>query len=246
MRDDRDSGSRLYRWLSERIDLTATLGWLASVTGAIYGGLDSRLELRAALRKALAKPVPRHINWLFCFGGITFLLFLIQVVTGILLTLYYRPTPEGAYESVRHISNEVSLGWLIRGLHHWAANALILMMLLHMFRVFYCGAYKHPRELNWMVGVCLLMVAMAFGFTGYLLPWTQLSYWASNVGTELANAVPVVGGPALVVMRGGPVITGETLTRFYSAHVIILPVITVLLLAAHFGMIRRQGISGPL
>lgn len=238
--------SRLYSWFNERIDVNQVLGWLLSASGLIYGGLDRRLEFRDALNKAMKKPVPKHINWSFCFGGLTFFLFIIQVFTGILLTLYYRPTPDGAYESVRHITNHVTFGWLIRGIHHWAANGMILMVLLHMFRVYFYGAYKPPRELNWVVGVGLMGITLAFGFTGYLLPWDQVAYWATTVGSQIAGAVPLVGEPMLLMMRGGEMVTGETLTRFFAGHVIILPVATILLLALHFLMIRRQGISGPL
>jgi quinol-cytochrome oxidoreductase complex cytochrome b subunit len=238
--------SRLYDWFNERIDVNQVLGWFLSASGLIYGGLDRRIEFREALEKALKKPVPKHVNWTFCFGGMTFFLFIIQVFTGILLTLYYRPTPEGAYESVRHITNHVSFGWLIRGIHHWASNIMILMVVLHMLRVYFYGAYKRPRELNWLAGVGLLGVTLAFGFTGYLLPWDQVAYWATTVGSQIAGAVPIVGPTFLLMMRGGEMVTGETLTRFFSAHVIILPVASVVLLAFHFLMIRRQGISGPL
>ncbi len=246
MRERTGLAGRIYRWFTDRIDVTQTLGWFLSATGLIYGGLDQRLEFREAVQKALKKPVPRHVNWTFCFGGLTFFFFLTQVFTGILLTLYYRPTPEGAFESVRHISNDVAFGWLIRGLHHWAANAMILLIMLHMLRVFYYGAYKNPRELNWLAGVCLLGMTMAFGFTGYLLPWNQISYWATTVGSEIGGVVPVVGKYILVTLRGGEQVTGATLTRFYAFHVIILPPLVSLFLAAHFLMIRRQGISGPL
>jgi len=243
---ERKKPGPLYRWFQERIDLPVIVGWLASATGLIYGGLDQRLELREALEKALRKPVPRHVNWLFCFGGLSFLMFGIQVATGILLMLYYRPTPEGAYDSVRFITNHVTLGWLIRGLHRICANMLIVLVVLHMLRVFFYGAYKSPRELNWVAGCFLLMLVLALGFTGYLLPWDQLSFWATKVGTEIAGAVPLIGGFIMTVLRGGAEITGSTLTRFYAFHVIILPAVLVVFLAAHFMMIRRQGISGPL
>ena len=242
----KSSFNRLYGWFNERIDVNQVLGWFLSATGLIYGGLDRRLEIKEALSKALKKPVPKHINWSFCFGGLTFFLFIIQAFTGILLTLYYRPTPEGAYESVRHITNHVAFGWLIRGIHHWGANAMILMVIFHMLRVYFYGAYKSPRELNWVVGVGLLGITLAFGFTGYLLPWDQVAFWATTVGSQIAGAVPVVGGPLLLMMRGGEMVTGETLTRFFAGHIIILPVVTVVLLGLHFLMIRRQGISGPL
>lgn len=237
---------RLYRWFQERIDLPVVVGWILSATGLIYGGLDRRLELREALQQALRKPVPRHVNWLFCFGGLAFLMIGIQVVTGVALTLYYRPTPEGAYDSVRFIMDRVTLGWLVRGLHRWCANLLIVLVALHMLRVFVYGAYKSPRELNWIAGCFLLFITLGLGFTGYLLPWDQLSFWATKVGTEIAGAVPLVGPFVLQILRGGAEITGSTLTRFYAFHVIILPAILIFFLAAHFLMIRRQGISGPL
>jgi len=242
----RKQPSRLYRWFEDRIDLPVVIGWILSATGLLYGGLDRRLELREALQKALRKPVPKHVNWLFCFGGLAFLMFAIQVVTGVLLTLYYRPTPEGAYDSVRFIMNNVTLGWLVRGLHVWCANLLIILVVAHMVRVFAYGAYKSPRELNWIAGCFLLFITLGFGFTGYLLPWDQLSYWATKVGTEIAGAVPIVGPFVMRILRGGTEITGQTLTRFYAFHVIILPAIAVFFLAVHFLMIRRQGISGPL
>lgn len=246
MRSKKDSLGRLYSWFDERVDVRQILGWFLSATGLVYGGLDRRLEFKEALEKALKKPVPKHVNWTYCFGGMTFFLFVLQAATGILLTLYYRPTPEGAYESVRHISSQVSFGWLIRGIHHWGSTAMIAMVLMHMLRVYFHAAYKSPRELNWVVGVCLLGITLAFGFTGYLLPWDQLSYWATTVGSQIAGAVPILGDPLLLMVRGGPTVSGETLTRFYSAHVIILPLAAIVLLVFHFLMIRRQGISEPL
>lgn len=246
MKSRKDFLTRLYDWFNERIDVRQVIGWLLSATWLVYGGLDRRLDFKEALEKALKKPVPKHVNWTYCFGGMTFFLFAVQAVTGILLTLYYRPTPEGAYESVRHISNHVAFGWLIRGIHHWGSNAMIAMVIFHMLRVYFHAAYKPPRELNWVVGVCLLGIAMAFGFTGYLLPWDQLSFWATTVGSQIVGAVPIIGAPLLLMVRGGNTVSGETLTRFYAAHVIILPIIAIVLLACHFLMIRRQGISEPL
>ncbi|MGE5575860.1 MAG: cytochrome b N-terminal domain-containing protein [Syntrophothermus sp.] len=237
---------RVLRWLDARIDVRELFGWVFSFTGLLYGELDRRLDFREALAKALKKPVPKHVNWLFCFGGITFFLFTTQVISGILLTLYYRPTPEVAYESVRHIMNNVTFGWLVRGIHQWAANLMILSVMIHMGRIFFMRAYRPPRELNWLTGVLLLVLTLGFGFTGYLLPWDQRAYWATTVGTEMAGAVPFVGQYLLLILRGGADVTGATLARFYSGHVIILPAVIVIFLAAHFFMVRRQGISGPL
>ncbi|MFQ6088867.1 MAG: cytochrome bc complex cytochrome b subunit [Candidatus Methanofastidiosia archaeon] len=213
----------------------------------LYRYFDERLEIKEALEKFLRKPVPIHAtNWMFCFGGLTFLMFAIQVVTGVLLMVYYVPTPEQAYKSVQFIMRDVNFGWLIRSLHHWAANGMVLMIGLHMARVFYMGAYKKPRELNWIVGVILLFITLGFGFTGYLLPWDQKAFWATTVASELANSIPFIGPYLLVIMRGGQEISGATLTRFYSVHVFILPAIIVAFLLLHFAIIRRQGISGPL
>jgi quinol-cytochrome oxidoreductase complex cytochrome b subunit len=219
---------------------------LFSLTGFVYGPLDQRLGIRDALEKNLKKPVPHHVNWLFCFGGLSLFLFIIQAVTGVLLLMYYRPTIAEAYKSVVFITNNVPFGWLVRGLHHWAANLMIVMVFLHMARVFFYGAYKPPRDFNWVTGVILLMLTLGFGFTGYLLPWNQISYWATTVGTEAPGAVPVIGGYLTMLIRGGQEVGQTTLTRFFAVHVVILPLFISFFLLGHFFMIRKQGIAGPL
>lgn len=231
--------------LEKRVSLREILSWLTLI-GFVYGPLDERLGIRQALEKALRKPVPKHVNWSFCFGGITFFMFIVLVVTGVLLMMYYRPTTAEAYASVVYISNEVPFGWLVRGLHFWAGNLMIVMIFLHMMRVYFYGAYKHPRDFNWVAGVVLLMVTLAFGFTGYLLPWNQISYWATTVGTEIPGAVPWVGDTLKLLARGGPDVSQLTLTRFFALHVVVLPAVAFFFLAVHFAIIRRQGISGPL
>jgi quinol-cytochrome oxidoreductase complex cytochrome b subunit len=209
--------------------------------------LDERFDVRIPLEAFLKKPVPKHaIRWYFCLGGITFALFLIQGVTGILLSLYYRPTPEQAYESILFIMNNVRFGWLIRSIHSWSSTLMIAFCVAHMLRVFITGAYKKPRELNWVAGVFLLLLTLAFGFTGYLLPWDQKALWGSTVGSEILGIIPLIGGWLLGLLRGGLEITGLTLTRFYGIHMLVLPVLAFIFLAAHFIIIRRQGISGPL
>jgi quinol-cytochrome oxidoreductase complex cytochrome b subunit len=209
--------------------------------------LDERFDVRVPLEAFLKKPVPKHaIRWYFCLGGITFALFVIQGVTGILLSLYYRPTPQEAYESILFIMNNVRFGWLIRSIHSWSATLMIAFCVAHMLRVFITGAYKNPRELNWVAGIILLLLTLAFGFTGYLLPWDQKALWGSTVGSEILGVVPLIGGWLLGLLRGGAEITGLTLTRFYGIHMLVLPVLTFVFLAAHFVIIRRQGISGPL
>ena len=208
---------------------------------------DERFDVRRPLEAFLKKPVPKHaIRWYFCLGGITFALFLIQGVTGILLSLYYRPTPGEAYESILFIMNNVRFGWLIRSIHSWSATLMIAFCLAHMLRVFFTGSYKNPRELNWVAGTFLLLLTLAFGFTGYLLPWDQKALWGSTVGSEILGIIPGIGPWLLGLLRGGADITGLTLTRFYGIHMLVLPVLVVVFLAIHFVIIRRQGISGPL
>ena len=209
--------------------------------------LDERLDVRVPLQAFLKKPVPKHaIRWYFCLGGITFALFVIQGVTGLLLSLYYKPTPEGAYESILFIMNNVRFGWLIRSFHSWSATLMIATCILHMLRVYITGAYKRPRELNWVAGMFLGLLTLAFGFTGYLLPWDQKAFWASTVGSQIAGLIPLVGDSLLGMLRGGPDVTGVTLTRFYGIHMLVLPAFTFIFLGVHFVIIRRQGISGPL
>jgi quinol-cytochrome oxidoreductase complex cytochrome b subunit len=209
--------------------------------------LDERFDLRIPLDAFLKKPVPKHaIRWYFCLGGITFFLFVVQGITGILLSLYYKPTPEGAYQSILFIMNNVRFGWLIRSIHSWSASLMIAACVLHMLRVLITGAYKKPRELNWVAGVVLLILTLTFGFTGYLLPWDQKAFWGSTVGSQIFGSIPLVGNALLGLLRGGPDITGFTLTRFYGLHMLVIPLATIVFLGFHFIVIRRQGISGPL
>jgi hypothetical protein len=209
--------------------------------------VDSRYQVKEPMLKVLKKPVPLFATkWFYCLGGITFALLAIQGVTGIMLAAYYQPTPEGAYASIQYIETQVRFGSSIRAIHHWAANGMVVMVVAHMLRVFITGAFKPPRELNWVNGVFLLVLTLAFGFTGYLLPWDQTAFWASTVGTEIAGAEPIIGNLALVFLRGGWDIAAVTLTRFYALHIMVLPAAIILFLVAHFLMIRRQGIARPL
>jgi hypothetical protein len=209
--------------------------------------VDERYQLKEPLTKALTKPVPTFATrWWYCLGGLSFALFGIQAVTGIMLAFYYQPTPEGAYASIQFIETQVRFGAAIRFIHHWAANGMVVMVIAHLVRVFITGAFKPPRELNWMSGVFLLVLTLAFGFTGYLLPWDQTAYWASTVGTEIAGAEPGIGTLALIFLRGGWEISGVTLSRFYALHIMVLPIVVLVFLGAHFLMIRRQGIARPL
>jgi len=179
------------------------------------------------------------------FGGIALFLFGIQVVTGTLLTLYYKPTPEAAYESVQFVTSDVSFGWLIRSMHHWAANLMILFVVLHLVRVFFQAAYKYPRELTWVIGGGLLLVTLGFGFTGYLLPWDQRAYWATVVGTDIAGSVPLIGDALLQLLRGGADVTGDTMSRFFGIHVLVLPLALAGLLALHLLLVHQLGLADP-
>ncbi len=216
------------------------------VLARIRGWLDERFgwaELTEPLRKKRV-PVHRYSHWYF-LGGITLFLFLIQVCTGILLLLYYRPSANEAFESVQYIMTKVQFGWLVRSIHSWAANLMILTAFAHMFSVMFLRAYRKPRELTWISGMLLLFLTLGFGFSGYLLPWNTLAFFATKVGTEVAGQVPLVGRGLVIFLRGGEEVTGATLTRFFGFHVALLPGLTTLLLALHLALIQRFGISVP-
>jgi cytochrome b6 len=209
--------------------------------------VDDRYELSPTLSKLAAKPVPRFaMKWWYCLGGITAFLFVVQGVTGIMLSFYYKPTAAEAYNSILFIENEVRFGSAIRMIHHWAANGMIVMCIAHMLRVFIMGAYKKPRELNWVSGALLLFLTLLFGFTGYLLPWDQRAYWATTVGTDIGGALPAIGNLILVFLRVGWDVSEATLGRFYGLHIIVTPLLTVIFMAAHFMMIRKLGVQRPL
>lgn len=189
------------------------------------------------------KRLPPHTGWLHVFGSLSLIAFGSQIITGILLLVYYRPTPEEAHQSIEYITGEVRFGWLYRQIHAWGATFMIAAVILHMMRTFFMGAYKKPRELTWVVGVFILLTTIVFGFTGYLLPWNQLSYWATTVGTEVSGAIPVVGPWLKKLLLGGETVGGETLSRFFLVHVIILPWTLVFLVAIHLVLMRVQNLS---
>lgn len=208
--------------------------------------LDERLGwegLVGALRKKTV-PLHRRSYWYF-LGGITLFLFVIQVLTGILLLLYYRPGANEAFESVQYIMTRVRFGWLIRSIHSWSANLMIFTAFAHMFSVLFLKAYRKPRELSWVSGVILLFVVMGFGFSGYLLPWNTLAFFATKVGTEITGQVPIIGKPLMTFLRGGEEVTGATLSRFFGFHVAILPGLATLLILLHLLLVQRLGISIP-
>jgi cytochrome b6 len=206
--------------------------------------LEDRLKWRAADDFLRHKSVPINRHWyVYYFGGITLFLFVIQVITGLLLLMYYRPTAEAAHESVRFIMAKVPFGWLVRSIHSWAANLMVFWVFAHMFGSFFVRAYRRPRELTWMSGALLLFLTVGFGFTGYLLPWNTLAYFATKVGTEIVGAVPGVGHFLLVLLRGGEDVTQATLSRFFGIHVAILPALMGIVLALHLFLVQLHGMS---
>jgi hypothetical protein len=217
------------------------------LTKRAYEWVDERYKISGPLSEIASKPVHSFARrWWYCLGGITAFLFIVQGTTGIMLAFYYKPTAAEAYASIQFIESEVYFGAAIRAIHHWSANGMIVMCVAHMIRVFVMGTYKAPRELNWVSGVMLLILTLAFGFTGYLLPWDQRAFWASTVGTEIAGSVPAVGNLVLIFLRDGWGVTEATLGRFYGLHILVVPIITVLFMLVHFMMVRRLGVKRPL
>src|SRR3979411_11074 len=213
--------------------------------------LDERYPFTKSVDEALYQRVPNYANaFYYCFGGMVFILIVLQIVTGIFLAFYYVPdaagNPAPAYTSVNFIMNHVYLGWLIRGIHFWSANLLIVMVVLHMARVYWTGSYRAPRELNWMVGITMMLIVLLFSLTGYLLPWDTKAYWATSVTLQIAASAPLLGPLTETILQGGPTLGGNTLQRFFTVHVFILPALIVLLMYVHFRLIRRHGISEPL
>jgi quinol-cytochrome oxidoreductase complex cytochrome b subunit len=208
--------------------------------------LAERLGLDDLEYLAAKKRVPIHRSSIFYFlGGMALFLFAIQVVTGTLLALYYKPSPDQAFESVRAIMTEVDFGWLIRSVHSWSANLLIGVLFLHLLTTYIMRAYRRPREFTWVTGLALLGMFFAFGFSGYLLPWNELAFFATQVGTKIVSAVPVVGEYLLLMARSGENVTGDTLARFYSLHVVILPLATLAILGIHLFLVQKHGMSIP-
>ncbi len=204
--------------------------------------LDERLAWRQVWQAIFLRKIPK-VNWLFTLGSASLFLAINQIVTGILLTIYYVPTPDHAYDSVQYITTQVTAGWLIRGLHHWGASAMVVVVGLHMLRIIFHGAYKFPREVTWFTGVVLLLIVIGFGFTGYLLPWDQKAYWATTVGTSIAGTPPLIGDWILRIVRGGEELTAITLARFFGVHIWVLPTALLLLTSLHLYLVIRIGIS---
>jgi quinol---cytochrome c reductase cytochrome b subunit, bacillus type len=215
--------------------------------------LEERSGLVGGVRYFLFRKVPGDINWFQTLGSATLTAFLVQAITGVILAMYYKPDPTinpatgtpVAWDSIRHITNDITLGWLVRGMHRWGASLFIILMFFHMARVFLFGAYKYPRELNWIIGVLLLIMGMLEGFTGYLLPWDQTAYWATVVGINLNGTGPIVGPFLASVLRGGSEIGPDTLARFYSIHMLIIPGAIFALIGLHLYLVIRLGVTSP-
>lgn len=209
----------------------------------VLSWVDERLGLTTLYNTILDRKIPK-VNWWYTLGSATLFLFIIQVLTGIFLTVYYVPSPDHAYGSVQYIMNGVTFGWLIRGIHHWGASLMVVFVFAHLLRTFFMAAYKYPRELTWITGVVLFLATLGMGFTGYLLPWNQRAYWATTVGSEIVGTVPLVGDFLLKVVRGGAGLSGVTLARFFAVHIWFLPALILLLIAIHLYLVIRIGISG--
>jgi quinol-cytochrome oxidoreductase complex cytochrome b subunit len=208
----------------------------------LFGWFDERLGLNDLYKATLDRPEPKG-NWWNTLGSASLFLFVMQGLTGIFLTVYYTPSPDHAYDSIQYIMTGVQFGWLIRGIHHWGASLMVMVVFIHMLRVFVTASYKYPRELTWLIGVGLLLLTLGMGFTGYLLPWNQKAFWATTVGTAIAGSVPWVGEFILKALRGGTDLNALTLSRFFSAHIWILPVLLVGLIGVHIFLIIRHGES---
>ncbi len=207
--------------------------------------LEERSGLVGGIKYFLFRKVPGDTGWAHTLGSATLTAFLVQLVTGVILAMYYQPDPKTAYESIKHITNDVTLGWLVRGMHRWGASVFIILLFLHMGRVFLFGAYKYPRELTWVTGVLILATGMLMGFTGYLLPWDQTAYWATAVGINLNGTAPFLGPWLAQFLAGGPEIGSTTLAKFYALHMLLLPGAIIALIGIHIYLVTRLGVVSP-
>ena len=207
--------------------------------------VEERSGIVGAVKYFLFRNVPRDISWPQTLGSATLTAFLVQTVTGVILAFYYKPDPNSAYESIQHITHDLTLGWLVRGMHRWGASVFIILMFFHMARVFLYGAYKYPRELTWIVGVLLLVMGMMEGFTGYLLPWDNTAYWATVVGINLNGTAPFLGPFIAQFLSGGASIGSDTLAMWYSLHMLVLPGAIIGLIVLHLWLVIRLGVSSP-
>jgi menaquinol-cytochrome c reductase cytochrome b subunit len=215
------------------------------VGASIVGWVDERTDASGFLRGFLFRKVPKGTNWFYTLGSATMFAFLSQAVTGIFLAMFYDPSPTHAYDSVQHITNDVWLGSFVRGMHRWGATVMIVLIFLHMGRTFFFGAYKYPRELNWVVGVVLLVLTLAMGFTGYLLPFDQRSFWATVVGVNINGTGPLLGPYLADFLRAGPEFGATTLSRFYAIHMLLIPLLIAALIGIHLYLVTKLGTTAP-
>jgi ubiquinol-cytochrome c reductase cytochrome b subunit/menaquinol-cytochrome c reductase cytochrome b subunit len=207
--------------------------------------VDERTSLSGAGRWLMYRKVPKGTNWFYTLGSATLFAFLNQAITGVFLAMYYRPSANEAYESARHITNDVFLGEFVRGMHKWGSSVMVILVMLHMARTFFFGAYKYPRELNWVIGVVLLILTFVMSFTGYLLPFDQRSYWATVVGVNINGTGPLVGPYLSDFLYGGPAFNATTLSRFYSIHMLLVPGAIAALIGAHLYLVTKLGTTAP-
>ena len=210
------------------------------------GWIDERTSLSGGLRWLMFRKVPKGTNWFYTLGSATMFAFLSQAVTGVFLAMYYRPDGAGgAYESIRYVTNEAFLGEFVRGMHKWGSSVMVILIFLHMARTFFFGAYKYPRELNWVIGVVLLILTMTMSFTGYLLPFDQRAYWATIVGVNINGTGPIIGPYLSDFLRAGPEFGATTLSRFYSIHMLLVPGAIAALIGAHLYLVAKLGTTAP-
>ncbi len=206
--------------------------------------LTDRIGWQQYLKPFLEKPLPGDLGWTVTLGSLCALLFAVQAVTGMILAFYYNPSPDQAYTSINYLMNDVSMGGILRGIHHWGAGALVIFVFAHLATNFFSGAFKAPRELTWIVGVCLFLLTLGFGFSGYLLPWDQKAYWATVVSANIPKDIPLVGKFIARLMLGGETVSGLTLTRFYAIHTLVLPALTAFFIMFHIYLVRIHDIVG--
>jgi menaquinol-cytochrome c reductase cytochrome b subunit len=211
----------------------------------LVGWLEERFGLSGFLTAVLLRKVPKGTNWFYTLGSATLFAFVVQAITGVFLAMYYTPSPVEAYASITHLTNDVFLGEFVRGMHKWGASVMVILVFVHMARTFFFGAYKYPRELNWVIGVILLILTMVMGFTGYLLPFDQRSYWATIVGVNINGTGPIVGPYLSDFLRAGPEFGATTLSRFYAIHMLMVPGAIIALIGAHLYLVVKMGTTAP-
>jgi menaquinol-cytochrome c reductase cytochrome b subunit len=207
--------------------------------------VDQRMAASGFLTGMLYRKVPKGTNWFYTLGSATLIAFVVQAITGVFLAMYYTPSTTQAYTSISHINNDVFLGQFVHGMHKWGASVMVILIFLHMGRTFFFGAYKYPRELNWVIGVVLLILTMTMAFTGYLLPFDQRSYWASIVGININGTGPIVGPYLSDFLRAGPEVGATTLSRFYAIHMLLVPGALIALIGAHMYLVVKLGTTAP-